>query len=135
MRYRLSDTQARFVGGKLDAVDELHSWPRVIREEQVAVEIDVVAEACDLRCGCDSESGLEHAAEHHAQVQCTRRVRHADRLANPPRLRELDVDPVSAPGAGGNVGEPVAVLVDVDRDWRFPLQPDTVRVAGRERLL
>ena len=47
-----------------------------------------------------------------------RRVRHAHALADAAGLRELDVDPVRDLRAGGDVGERVAVLVDVDRDRR-----------------
>ena len=66
--------------------------------------------------------GLDHAAEHHAEPERARRVHHAHRLADAARLRELDVDAVRALGARGDVGERVAVLVDVDRDRRAPLQ-------------
>ena len=60
---------------------------------------------------------------------------HAHRLADAARLRELDVDPVRALGAGCDVGERVAVLVDVDRHRRAALQLRPVRVAGGQRLL
>ena len=42
-----SDTEAGLVGRELDAVAELDARPRVVREQQVAVEVDVVAEAGD----------------------------------------------------------------------------------------
>ena len=79
--------------------------------------------------------GLEHAPEHHAHAQRPRRVRHADRLADPARLRELDVDAVRDLGARRDVRERVAVLVDVDRDRRALLQRSPALVAGAERLL
>ena len=123
------------VGGKLDAVRELDAGPRIVGEQQVAVEVDVVAEARDLRAGGDPEAGLDHAAEHHPEPERAGGVRHPHRLADPARLRELEVDPVRALGAGRDVGERVAVLVDVDRDGRAALQLGAVRVAGRKRLL
>ena len=43
--------------------------------------------------------GLDHAAEHHAEPERACSVRHAHGLADPARLRELDVDPVRALGA------------------------------------
>ena len=55
---------------------------------------------------------------------------HPHRLADAARLRELDVDAVRALGARGDVGERVAVLVDVDRDGRAALQLRPARVAG-----
>ena len=72
---------------------------------------------------------LDHAAEHHAEAERARGVRHPHRLADPARLRELDVDPVRDRRARGDVGEGVAVLVDVDRDRRRRLQLRPVRVA------
>ena len=81
------------------------------------------------------EPGLDHAAEHHAEPERAGGVRHPHRLADPARLRELDVDPVRALGARGDVGERVAVLVDEDRHGRAPLQLGAARVAGRQRLL
>ena len=87
----------------------------------------MVAEARDLRAGRDPEPRLDHAAEHHAEPERPRGVRHPHRLADPARLRELDRDPVRPLGAGGDVGERVAVLVDVDRDRRAAPQLGPVR--------
>ena len=95
----------------------------------------MVAEARDLRAGGDAEPGLDHAAEHHAEPERARRVRHPHRLADPARLRELDLDPVRALGAGRDVGERVAVLVDVDRDGERRFSSGPSGVAGRQRLL
>src|SRR5215210_8126386 len=103
----LRDTEPRSVGWPLNAVDELHAGPRVVREQQVPVEVDVVAEARDLCAGGDSEPRLDHAAEHHAEPERASRVRHPDRLPDPARLRELDRDPVRALGARGDVAERV----------------------------
>ena len=130
-----SDTESRLLRWQLDAVDERHSRPRVVREQEVAVEVDVVEERRDLRARGDAQSRLDHAAEHAAEPERAGGVHHAHRLADPARFRELDVDPVRALGARGHVGEGVAVLVDVDRDRRAPLQLRPARVAGRQRLL
>ena len=92
------------------------------REQEVAVEVDVVAERRDGAAGGDAEARLDHAAEHHAEPERARRVRHPHRLADAARLRELDVDAVRDLRARGDVGERVAVLVDVDRDRRARLQ-------------
>ena len=54
----------------------------------------MVAERRDGAAGRDPEPGLDHAAEHHAEPERARGVRHPDRLADAARLRELDVDPV-----------------------------------------
>ena len=83
----------------------------------------------------DPEARLDHAAEHDAEPERAGGVRHPDRLADPARLRQLDVDPVRDLRAGGDVVEPVAVLVDVDRDRRALLQRPAALVAGAERLL
>ena len=107
-------------GWKLDAVDEPHARPRIVRDEDVAVEVDVVEQRRDVRAGSDAETGLDHAAEHAAEAERARGMRHAHSLANAARLRELDVDPVRAVGARGDVRKRVAVLVDVDRDRRAP---------------
>ena len=48
---------------------------------------------------------------------------------------ELDVDPVRDLGTSGDVAQPVAVLVDVDRDRRALLERRAAFVAGGERLL
>ena len=42
---RAGHAEARAVGGELDAVDERDAGPRVVGEQEVAVEVDVVAEA------------------------------------------------------------------------------------------
>ena len=95
----------------------------------------MVAEARDLAPGRDAEPGLDHTAEHHAEAERARGVRHPHGLADAARLRELDRDAVCALGAGRDVGEGVAVLVDEDRQRRAPFQLRRVRVAGGQRLL
>ena len=80
--------------------------------------------------------GLDHAAEHDAEPERARCVRHAHRLADAARLRELDVDPVRALGARRDVLERVAVLVDVDRHRRACASARArPRIAGGQRLL
>src|SRR4051794_38718267 len=50
---------------QLDARDELDAGPRVVAEQEVSVEIDVVDEARDVGRRRDPEAGLDHATEHH----------------------------------------------------------------------
>src|SRR5256885_274755 len=77
-----SATEPRLVGRPLDSLADLHAGPRILREQDVAVEVDVGAEACDLSgCG-DTETRLDHAAEHDAEVECARRVCHAHGFAD-----------------------------------------------------
>ena len=106
-----------------------------MRDEDVPIQVDVVEQARDVRAGGDAESGLDHAAEHRSEPERPRGMHHAHRLADAARLRELDVDPVRALRAGCDVGERMAVLVDIDRNGRAPLQLGTARVAGAQRLL
>src|SRR5207244_11726062 len=98
------DTEPRLVRWELDAVHERDARPWVVREQEVAVEVDVVEEGRNLRAGGDAEPRLDHAAQHAAEPERTGGVRHPHRLADPARLRELDVDPVRALRAGGDVG-------------------------------
>src|SRR5262245_19611262 len=100
----------------LHAVDELDPRPRVLGEKKVAVEVDVVAERRDAAPGRDREARLDHAAEHDPEPESPGSVGHANGFADPPRLRELQVDAVCALAAGGYVAERVAILVDVDRE-------------------
>src|SRR3954470_16676390 len=116
------DTEPGFLGWKLDAVDERDARPRVVREQEVAVEVDVVEEGRNLRAGGDAEPRLDHAAEHAAKPERAGGVHHPHRLADPARLRELDVDPVCALRARRDVPKRVAILVDVDRNGRVSLQ-------------
>src|ERR1051326_7513596 len=134
-RYRVLDTESWSVGRKLNTILELDTRPRIVGQQQVAVEIDVIAERRDVRARGDPETRLDHAAEHHTEAQGAGRVRHPNRLANAPGLGELDVHAVRALRAGRDGVERVAVLVDVDRDGRLALQLRTVGRAGRERLL
>src|SRR5215211_7537395 len=135
MRYRFADTQAGVVGGKLYAVHELYAGPRVLRQEQVPVEVDVVEEARHLRARRNRQARLVHAAEHEPQPERATGMGEPNGLTDPARLGELDRQPVRPLGAGGHVGERVAVLVDVDRQWRAALQLDAAGVAGGQRLL
>src|SRR5438093_5774874 len=74
------DAEAGAVCGELDTVGEFNTRPRVAGEEQVAVEINVVAEACDLRGRGDPEARFDHAPEHHTEAERARRVHHPHRL-------------------------------------------------------
>ena len=95
----------------------------------------MVAERRDTAPGGDAEARLDHAAEHHAETERAGRMGDADRLPDAARLGELDVHAVRDLGAGGDVGERVAVLVDVDRERRTTLELRAARIAGRQRLL
>src|SRR4029450_5095430 len=97
---------------------KLDSRPRIVRQQKIPVEIDVVAEARDLGGRRDAEARFAHAAEHYPQTERACGVRHTDRLTNAARLRELDVDAVRAVRARCDVDEAMTVLVDVDRDGR-----------------
>ena len=121
--------------GNLDAVHEHRPRSRVAGEEQVAVQVDVVAERRHRAPGGDAETGLDHATEHHAEPERARRVGHPDRLSDSAGLRELDVDAVRDLGARDDVGEGVTVLVDVDRRPRAAPQLRPARVTLPERLL
>ncbi len=61
-------------------------------------------------------------------------MRHADRLADPTRFRQLDVDPVGDLAAASDVGKRVAVLVDVDRHRRTIPECRPSLVSGPQRL-
>ncbi|MGH3019567.1 MAG: hypothetical protein ACRDNR_05325, partial [Gaiellaceae bacterium] len=61
------NSESWLVGRNLNPVDERDAGPGVVREEQVAVEVEVVAEAPDLCRGGDPEPGLDHAPEHDAE--------------------------------------------------------------------
>src|SRR5712692_1852875 len=134
-RYLVFDTEPWCVRGKLNAVHELDAGPRILGQQQVAVEVDVLAEARHRHAGCDPEARLDHAAEHHAETERTRRVGHADALADPARLRQLDIDPVRALGALRDVRQRVAVLVDEYRDGRARLQLGPIGGTREQRLL
>ena len=95
----------------------------------------MVAERCDDAPGGDPEPRLDHAAEHHTEPERAGCVRHPDRLADPARLGQLDVDPVRDLRARGDAVEPVAVLVGVDRDRRALLQRPPALVRCPQRLL
>src|SRR5260221_2885928 len=131
----MGDTQPGLVGGKLHALDELPPGPRIVRDEDVAVEVDVVEETRDRGARRDAETRLDHAAEHAAETERARSMHHAHRLADPAGFRKLHVDAVRALGRRRDVLERVAVLVDVDPDRRALLQLGPARVSGGKRLL
>src|SRR5262245_2887710 len=78
MRTRRSDMDPETgpVGELLHAVDEADARARVVPEQQVAVEIDVVAQRRHAAAGGDTETGLDHAADHHLEPERAGRVRH-----------------------------------------------------------
>src|SRR6266511_4654346 len=99
-RYRVLDTESRRHGWKLDAVDERDARPRILGEQEVAVEIDVIAERRDVRTGGNAETGLDHAAEHDAEPEGAGRVRHAHGLADAARFRSLMLIPCARSAQG-----------------------------------
>src|SRR5829696_2542213 len=132
---RSGDSEPGAGCGKLDTVGEFNTRPRVVGEKKVAVEVDVVHPTRDRGPRGDLEPGFDHAPEHHAESERSRGARHPQRLSDPARLRQLDVDPVRAVGARGDVGERVAVLVDVDRNGRTRLQRRALGIPGGQGLL
>src|SRR3954451_2692682 len=77
---------------ELHAVRERDTGPRVVGEQEVAVEVDVIHQRRDVCAGGDAEPRFDHAAEHDAEPECTRGRDHAHGFANTARLCELDVD-------------------------------------------
>src|ERR1700748_1773878 len=67
------------IAGELDPVDEFDAGPGIGGEQQVAVEVDVIHQARDVRAGGDPEARLDHAAEHDAEAERARRMHHAHR--------------------------------------------------------
>src|SRR5262249_61302690 len=96
---RSRDAEAGTFGGTLDAIGEFNTGPGICREQEVAVEIDVIAEARDLRAGRDPEPGLHHAAEHHTETERACGVDHLEGRADASGLRQLDRHAVRGLGA------------------------------------
>ena len=65
----------------------------VFGQEQVPVEVNVVAEAGDGAGRSDRQAGLDHAPDHDAQLQGAGGVDHPDGLAQPPLLASLMLIP------------------------------------------
>ncbi len=110
--------------------------PRVVGEQQVAVEVDVVAEARDLRCRRRSRARTRpcsRASRSSPRARAACAIRTASRM--PPDLASLIVTPCARSAQAATSPSVMAVLVDVDRDGRAALQLGTVRVARRQRLL
>src|SRR5436190_4176903 len=114
-----SDTEAGLLGGQLYAVDQIHSLPGILGEEQVAVQVDVVAETRDLAGGRDCEARFDHAAQHDAEVERAGRVRDSYGFPDATGLGQLDVDAVGPLSGLADVLRRVDVLVDVDRERRL----------------
>ena len=107
--------EPRPVARQHPAVVEPQPAEGLVGEQQVAVEVDPVDQRGDLRRGRDSELGLDHAAEHHAQPEGARRVDHPHSLAQAAGLGELDVDAVGVGRRRGDVAKVLAALVDDHR--------------------
>ena len=89
------------------------SW----REQQVAVEVDVVAEARDLRAGRDRRGPTRSCSRASRRARARRAacaIRTASRI--PPDFASLMLTPCARSAHAGDVGGRVAVLVDEDRD-------------------
>ena len=116
---------------------EAEALRRIVRDEQVPVEIDEVAERRELPGGGDAERALDHAAEHHDEPERPRGVHHAHGFADAARLGQLEVDAVGIAGHVGDVAQRVAALVDDQRDAAAERAQLTkaVALACRERLL
>src|SRR4051812_21876326 len=88
-------------------VVELETLERIVRQEQVPVEIDPVGERRDGgRCG-DPDRRLLHAAEERPESELARSREHPMRRADTAALGELDVD------TGDDADETLEIL---DRD-------------------
>src|SRR5689334_7873755 len=119
------------------AVGEPETAERAVGDQQVPVEVDPVDERRHLQRLSDPELRLDHAAEHDAEAERARRVRHAHRLADAAALRELDVDAVRVGCDRRHAREVLAPLVDHDGDPLPQLAQRVVarEVVGREGLL
>src|SRR5438132_935639 len=114
-------SESWLIGRQLDAVDERHARPRVVREQEVPVEVDVVEERCDLRRGGDAEPRLDHAAEHAAESERA-----------PAAAAELELEPPeAAEGPFGAVRHVVGVAEPNCPARRRPSAPEAEQAPYR----
>ncbi len=95
----------------------------------------MIAQRRDDTAGRDPDARFDHAAEHDAEAEGPSRMCHADSLADPAGLRELDVDPMGDLRAPSDIGKRVAVLVHVDRNRRAGPELLTPGIVRGQRLL
>ena len=89
----LTRSQGRAPRRNLHAVAELRPGRGIVGEQQVAVEVDVVAERRHGAARGDAQPRLDHAAEHHAEPERPRRAAIRNASRTPPDFASLMLIP------------------------------------------
>src|SRR5271157_4928805 len=111
-------SQTRSLGENELAFFHAHAMERVVRDQQVAVEIRVIDQRRKMRGGGDRHGTRDHAAEHRFHAEGLRDLDHTVGFQHAAALIELDVDAVEGIAQFGNVARALAGFVgdhgDVD---------------------
>ena len=104
------------------------------RQTQWSVEIDDLGLLCDEQCRRDPKRRADHATDHDPQAAPLRFRRQRERLGQPARLVELDIDGLVFPVEPVEIGKRPAGFVSAERDRMLQPRQRVISV-GRQRLL
>src|SRR6266850_4687705 len=110
------DAEAKFFGcgdegEEAVGVGDAEVW--VVGAEDVAVEVEVIAEFGEVGGGADEDAGLNHAADHGFEAGFARGLQGFEAAADAGGLDEFDVDAMKAFGGFGDVfGEMIGFVAE-----------------------
>ena len=99
---------------------------RVVRAEDVAVHVEVIAKFGEVSGGADEDAGFDHAADHGFEAGFARGQEGFEAAADTGGFDEFDVDAVKAFGGFGDVFGEVIGFVAEDRQGRTLLEPGPI---------
>jgi hypothetical protein len=104
------------------------------RQAQWSVEIDDLGKLCDEQRRRDPKRRADRATDHDPQAPALRFLRQRERLGQPARLVELDIDGLVFPVEPVEISNRPAGFVSADRYRMFQPHQRVISV-GRQRLL
>jgi hypothetical protein len=104
----------------------------IVGAEDVAVDIQIIAEFCEMRGSADQDAGFDHAADHRFEASFAGGLEGFEAAADAAGLDELDIDAVKAFGGFGNIFGEVIGFVAENWQGRALLEPRPI-FDGRRR--
>lgn len=109
---------------------------RIVDQIEMAIEVCVIREACEMSDGSDAKYAFDLASDHYAQSDTACEQSGFAGPSKPSALEELDIDRVGAVAQPKNVGWTDTIFVCDHRNrGRAVNRRECIQAAGRGRLL
>ena len=112
----MGNPQAKFfrgVGKRKETLSRGHAEVGVVRDQNVSIQVQIIAKLGELGASADENTGLNHATEHRFEAGFARGLESFERGGDPTGFDELDIDAMETfRGVDDVLGEVVGFIAE-----------------------